>query len=106
MKIAVVLAERFILKENTADLVKKHNITERGPASTGLDKDKGVWYGWSHRAVTGFKVGDKLFDEHYRPKDKTESEMDRMKFQDRGSKTCKTLDDCKQAAVNFSHYVS
>ena len=106
MKVATILAENVVFEGMTEDIVKKYNITERGPASTGLDKDKGMWYGWSHRAVHGFKIGDKLFDEHYKPEDKTDAEMERMKFSDRGSKTIKTLNDAKQAAVNFSHYVS
>ncbi len=92
------------LFESTEDIVKKYNITKRGPKSTGLDEKKGIWYGWSHRAVNGFKIGDMLFDEKWKPKDGSSTES--MKFTDRGGKTIKTLDDAQKAAEKFSSYVS
>ena len=84
--------------EDTEKLLKKYNITKRGTGSTGLDEEKGIWYGWSHRAIFGFKIGDKLFDENYGD--------DKTKFSEHGEKTIKTLDDAKLAAERFSDYVS
>ncbi|MEE8114808.1 MAG: hypothetical protein V3T23_10695 [Nitrososphaerales archaeon] len=84
--------------ENTEDIVKKHNITKRGKNSTGLDEEKGIWYGWSHRAVVGFEIGDKVFEEDFGD-DKTD-------FKEHGSKTIKTLDDAKLSAERFSDHVS
>ena len=84
--------------ENTEDIVKKFNITKRGKASTGLDEEKGIWYGWAHRAVCGFKIGDKIFEEDFGD-DKTE-------FTKHGSKPIKTLDDAKLSAERFSDHVS
>lgn len=106
MKTDVILGESVVLEGMTDEIVKKYNITKRGPSSTGLDEKKGIWYGWSHRALCGFKVGDKLFDPKYVPAGKTEEDMDTVPFVERGKKTCKTLDDAQQAAVNFSKYVS
>jgi len=86
------------LFENTEDICKKYNITIRGKNSTGLDEDKGIWYGWSHRAIVGFKIGDKIFDENFGD--------DKTPFTKHGSKTIKTLDDAKLSAERFSDYVS
>jgi len=86
------------LFEDVEKLIKKYNITKRGTGSTGLDEEKGIWYGWSHRAVFGFKIGDKIFEERYGD--------DKTKFSEHGSKTIKTLDDAKLAAERFSHYMS
>jgi len=71
--------------------------------SCGKSTKDGKWYGWSHRAITGFGIGDKLFDERYTKKG---ADMEKMHFQDRGSKTIKTDEEAKQAARNFSKYVS
>lgn len=86
------------LNEDNKALLKKYNITTRGKNSTGLDEEKGIWYGWSHRAIFGFKIGDKIFEEDFGD--------DKTLFSNHGSKTCKTLDDCKLAAERFSDYVS
>lgn len=90
--------KHFLLVEDADALLKKYNITTRGSGSTGLDEENGIWYGWSHRAIFGFKIGDKIFEEDFGD-DKTE-------FSVHGSKDIKTLDDAKLAAENFSKYVS
>jgi len=89
------LAELF---ESQEDIIKKYNITKRGKGSTGLDEEKGIWYGWSHRAIMGFKIGDKIFEEDFGD--------DHTPFKKHGSKTIKTLDDAKLSAERFSDYVS
>ena len=53
---------KFLLEKKSTSVVDKYNITSRGKNSSGLDADKGIWYGWSHRAICGFKIGDMLFD--------------------------------------------
>ena len=94
-------------KEGLRDrLSKKYGITKFGPGSTGLNEKDGIYYGWSHRAICGFKAGDMVFDPNFRPKGATEEEMDNMPFKKRGSKQIKNMDDAKQAAMNFSDYVS
>ena len=88
------------------------------------------YVGYSHRAAYLFSVGDKLFDETYVPtqKDFTEEQWaafeeevreknennqdwetsitDVIPFRYRGGKTIQTLDEAKQAAINFANYVS
>ena len=94
----MLLGFNDFLNEGQAELLKKYNITKRGSGSTGLDEDKGIWYGWSHRAICGFKIGDKIFEENFGD--------EKTKFTEHGSKPIKTLDDAKLAAERFSSYVS
>lgn len=66
--------------------------------SIGFSEKLNKWFGWSHRAICGFGIGDKIFEEDFG--------TDKTKFVEHGSKTIKTLDDAKQAAKNFARYVS
>ena len=78
-------------------LKSEYGITKFN-GSTGFSEKDQKWYGWSHRAIFGFKIGDKIFEADYGD--------DKTKFSDHGSKECKTLDDCQIAARAFSDYVS
>ena len=78
-------------------LAKKYGIT-KFVGSTGLNEEKGIWYGWSHRAVHGFKIGDKIFEANFGDED--------AEFSQHGKKPIKTLADAKLAAKRFSEYVS
>ena len=80
-------------------LTKQFGIT-KFDGSTGLDEKKGIWYGWSHRAVCGFKIGNRIFDKNFK------GATDTTPYIKHGEKTIKTLDDAKLAAKNFSDYVS
>ena len=53
-------------------------------------------YGWSHRAFSGFKVGDKC-------KKGQCGAGDEYTFKD--GDVLKTLDDCKQRALDFANSV-
>lgn len=66
--------------------------------STGFSEKDQKWYGWSHRAIYGFKIGDKIFEADYGD--------DKTKFNVHGTKECRNLDDCYKAAKAFSDYVS
>lgn len=68
--------------------------------SVGFCEDEQKWFGWSHRAIAGFGVGDKLFEEHW-PKG-----TDNTPFIAHGDKTITVLDEARQAAVNFAKCVS
>lgn len=87
-----------ILLENQKEIAKKYNITKFGGNATGLDEEKGIWYGWSHRAIFGFKIGDKIFEEDFGD--------EKTNFAKHGSKPIKTLDDAKKSAKAFADYVS
>lgn len=68
--------------------------------SIGFCEREQKWYGWSHRAICGFALGDKLFEEFYPGAD------DHTPFIAHGSKIIETMEDAKQAAMNFAESVS
>ena len=70
------------------DNIKKYNITKCGPGSTGFDEEKEIWYGWSHRAVVGFKIGDKIFEPDFGDDDTLFSEHGK-RYQD--IRRCKVI---------------
>lgn len=63
----------------------------------GYCKKENKWYGWSHRAIQRFGAGDRIFEERYG--------NDSTYFNKHGSKVIKTLEDAKQAAINFAKYI-
>jgi len=116
-------------------LEKSVVVCEEFP-SAGYSMTDNMWVGWSHRAKAGFKKGDRLFDETYKPieSDYTQAEWKNWKvkfqkainkaddlekkwiiedgmsyvipFKQRGPKIIETNNEAKQAAINFSKYVS
>lgn len=100
MKLRDILIEKKSKKKKETlrnRLGKKYGIT-KFVGSTGLNEKKGIWYGWSHRAIFGFKIGDKIFESNFGDGE--------AHFNKHGKKTIKTLDDAKLAAERFSKYVS
>ena len=49
----IKLVKRFNIELNTLT-----NYSDRGTACLGFSPKTQKWYGWSHRAVRGFKIGD------------------------------------------------
>lgn len=66
--------------------------------SIGFSTKDGKWYGWSHRAIFGFKVGSKCRkgDCHYKAR----------KEGGRGEWVAKTIADAKLMACDFAEGVS
>jgi len=95
MKVKQILEKKESPAEQRAN---KLGITKSGGPGVGLNEKKGIWYGWSHRAIAGFKIGDKVFEANFGD--------DSTPFKQHGSKTIKTLDDAKLAAKRFADYVS
>ena len=62
--------------------------------SIGYSQKDGKWYGWSHRAIFGFKIGSKCKKGHCHY---TKS---------KGEWVAKTIEDAKQMAMDFSEGVS
>lgn len=97
------------LESSKNDFFEKEGIKQISSGLGFSDKTQ-KWYGWSYRAVCGFGIGDKLFDKNWTPDGSKPSfdnkATDNLKFTERGSITIKTLDQAKQAAINFSDYVS
>lgn len=68
--------------------------------SIGFHPQEQKWYGWSHRAICGFQIGDKLFDEWW------DKATDQTLFTQHGEQTITNLDEAKLAASRFAHSVS
>ena len=78
--------------------------------SIGFSKKNNKWYGWSHRALYGFKIGDSIkkgdcaassgFVEEYLKEHPEENKSLPIGFK------AKTLEDCKKMAIAFACSVS
>jgi hypothetical protein len=58
--------------------------------SIGFNEEEQKYFGWSHRAIKGFGVGDKT----------------KRMFSDDEEKTIQSFDEAKQAAIEFAEDVS
>jgi hypothetical protein len=86
------LAARLIEYGIAPELRTQHSQT----CTIGYSAAKGKWFGWSHRGLCGFGIGDKLFDYAYGDEKKP--------FSQRGNITIETLEQAKRAACNFAEY--
>ncbi len=104
----VTSGDRYYIGDvkQTKFLTENRNLTELQPAypekynvcNIGFDKENNRWYGYSHRAICGFGIGDKIFEADFGD--------GKTLFKNHGRETIKTLEDAKQAARNFAEYVS
>lgn len=62
--------------------------------SIGYNENTDTWYGWSHRAIYGFKVGSEV------------KEGDCGFNTKKGAWKAKTIEDAKQMATDFAKSVS
>lgn len=69
-----------------------------GICSVGWCIDKQKWYGWSHRAICGFEIGDKIFEEKFG--------NDKTPFTEHGSMPIHSHEEARIAAANFASSVS
>ena len=85
-------------------ICKKYGIVpelakpEHSVCSIGFCPGDNKYYGWSHRAICGFAIGDKLFEEEFGD--------EHTPFVEHGNKTIETFDEAKQSAINFAESVS
>ena len=81
-------------KSGLEKFLEKHGITtvSCNGAAIGFSEKEQKWYGWSHRAIYGFGIGD-IPIECYPGKTVK-------------GKKIKTLDQAKEAAIKFSKSVS
>ncbi len=66
----------------------------------GFKKENQKWYGWSHRAICGFGIGDRLFIERCPGADEN------TPFVEHGIEDIQTLKQARISAVNFADYVA
>lgn len=82
-------------------LCGKHGIAPecRDPdvaCAFGWSEKKQKYFGWSHRALVGFSIGDKVFD----------ADCDEgLPFIERGKVDIKDKDDARLAAMRFAEYI-
>ncbi len=72
--------------------------SDSGVACIGFNEKELKWYGWSHRAIVAFGIGDKLFEEKFG--------NEHTPYVEHGHVTIKTMGQAKQAAINLAEYVS
>ena len=88
----------FLIKERriAPEIAKEgHSV-----CSIGFCEKEQKWYGWSHRAIVGFGIGDKIFEEDW------PEATDDTSFLNHGSVTIEILDQAKIAAIRFAKSVS
>lgn len=83
--------------------MSKVQPTTKEPGTTcavGFCASKNKWFGWSHRAICGFGIGDMLF------KERMKGATDKTPFIKHGTVKIKTLSQARLAAQRFASYVS
>ncbi len=89
-------ARFFVVKRGLSRMQKtswRHCV-----CSIGFNENEQKWYGWSHRAICGFGIGDRIFEERYG--------NDETPFVSHGRRKIRTLKDAKRAACRFAGSVS
>ena len=76
----------------------EYRLPTSNVCSIGYSEKDNKWYGWSHRAIVGFGIGDRIFEEKYG--DET------TLFTNHGDVPITTMEDAKKAASNFAEYIS
>ncbi|MFA4870895.1 MAG: hypothetical protein WC623_22040 [Pedobacter sp.] len=66
--------------------------------SIGFNVSEQKWYGWRHRAIVGFGIGDKIFESNFGDDD--------IPYTQHGTITITDLVQAKQASSNFAEYVN
>lgn len=87
---------RYLIKER--GIVPELAAPDKEVCTVGYCEDDGQWYGWSHRAICGFAIGDRIFDPEYGDEN--------TPFKEHGSQTIRSKVQQRKAAVAFAEYVS
>jgi predicted ABC-type ATPase len=100
-------------RDNPKDFRNRYKITPEKShsshevASIGKGAKTGKWYGWSHRAFSGFGVGDKFFPKLTYHGDWEMGKQDDWEKEQRAKAgKIKTDAEARQSAVNFADWVS
>ena len=72
-----------------------HNV-----CSIGFCEVEQKWFGWSHRAIAGFGINDRIYEEEW------PEATDETPFVEHGPFPITNLGEARQAAVNFARSVS
>ena len=88
---------RFLCNKKGLRLIQKSK-KDNCVCSIGFNTEENKWYGWSHRAICGFGIGDKVFQERFGD--------DNTPFTKHGNKTIENMEQAKLAAKRFAESVS
>lgn len=106
MKATMIFNDIVVEGDEQSPLQKffnKHGIVPEKISSNskvnqiGFSEKEQAWYGWSHRAIYGFKIGVKSGP--------GKVGYETLK-QENGPLEAKTLDDCKKMAIAFAKEIS
>lgn len=89
---------KMLIKEYGINQFEAHEGSTSRVVAMGYSPKSMRWYGWSHRAVAGFTIGDKIFEAEFGD--------DHTPFIEHGSVTIETLEQAFQSAKAFAEYVS
>lgn len=78
--------------------IKPQLVPGASVCSIGFCSRDGRWYGWSHRAICGFGIGDRVFEQKYGDDD--------TPYVQHGHEIIVTLAQARKAATRFANYVS
>jgi hypothetical protein len=81
----------IIAEGGLEDYLAKHGVEEK-ECGLGFSEKEQKWYGYSHRGVYGFGIGDKVKKGH-------------LGYREDGPKEIKTLDDAKAVAKAYAQDV-
>jgi hypothetical protein len=87
--------EKFKVKHG---IVSQKAKPEHRHHSIGYSEKEKKWYGWSHCAIFGFGVGDKIFKENFGD--------DKTHFSKHGTETIKNMADAEKSARAFAKSVA
>lgn len=92
-------AHRLVKKFGIRLFEYNKNVPEGvGPvANIGFNPEKKIWYGWSHRAICGFRMGDKIFNEKMGD--------DKTPYRQHGLVEITSLEDMRESATRFAEHV-
>jgi len=71
-----------LMKRGITDHLQNQSMVAGNTVNIGFNPEEGRWYGWSHRAIYGFKIGSKCEPGHvhYVPKDRDDFLEDCTRF--------------------------
>lgn len=100
-------------RDNPKDFRNRYQITpeKKRPdvevASIGKSAKNGKWYGWSHRAMYGFKPGERAFPKLTYHSDWDSAKQSKWEKDQRAkAPVIKTDAEARQSAINFADWVS
>jgi len=94
----------FVGLEGDVKYLADHEITDELTHGVGFSPKDGKWYGWSHRAVFGFKVGSTCSrgDCHYRAANETDEIEAAIRFWSDPSHTETNAEKVKDGLLHVS----